>query len=192
MTQPEMPNPVELYQRAIDYMRPILAGVQPGQLDAATPCSQWNVQQLIIHNIRGALGAHGMITGGDGVNPMDVSGPLPPEGAEAAFAAASAQVLEAMNTPGVPEKTIEAGPNRMTAAQFLFFMFAEGMLHGWDLANATGQDTSMDDSLAGACFNVLESEIEGARQMGFFGPAVEVPAEASLRDKLLGLTGRQP
>ena len=33
---------------------------------------------------------------------------------------------------------------------------------------------------------------EQARQMDFFGPEVNVPMSASIQDKLLGLSGRQP
>ena len=66
------------------------------------------------------------------------------------------------------------------------------VLHKWDLAKATNQSTSLDSGLAEACFGALSQGIEQGRQAGFFGAEVTVPISASIQDKLLGLSGRQP
>lgn len=72
------------------------------------------------------------------------------------------------------------------------FPFADLMLHKWDLAKATNQDTSLDSSLAEACYNSLMHRIERGREAGLFSPEVTLPITASIQDKLLALTGRQP
>ncbi len=192
MTQQGMPKPIELYEGAVGYMRPILAGIQPPQLTAATPCSDWNVQQLISHNLKVAQMVHSMLTGGSGVDPFDVGGPLPPEGAVEAFAAASASVLEAIKAPGMAEKIIETPFGEMPGAQFMMIPFADVLIHKWDLAKATGQDTSLDAGLSEACFGVMQIGTEMWREQGFFGPEITVPISASIQDKLLGISGRQP
>ena len=46
------PNPIELYEGAVNYMRPILAGVKADQLGGTTPCTKWSVQQSITHNVK--------------------------------------------------------------------------------------------------------------------------------------------
>ena len=92
MTQQSMPNPIELYEGAVQYMRPIIAGVKPGQQVDTTPCTEWNVQELLNHNIKVAQMTQGMFTGGGPVNPMEVSGPLPPEGAAESWEAGTAAV----------------------------------------------------------------------------------------------------
>lgn len=38
----------------------------------------------------------------------------------------------------------------------------------------------------------LLPEVENWRQMGVYGPAVPVPDDAPLQDRLLGLVGRDP
>ena len=126
------------------------------------------------------------------MDPFDVGGPLPPEGAAEAFMATTASVLEAIKAPGMAEKIIETPLGEMPGAQFLMMPFADVLIHKWDLAKATNQDTAMDSSMADACFKALEAQISGAREGGFFGPAVVVAVNASDRDKLLGLTGRTP
>ncbi len=193
MTQSGMPNPIELYEGARDYMIPILRGISSGQLTGSTPCTEWNVQQLINHNILVTGYIHALLTGGPPVNPGEVSGPLPAEGAEDAFTAGTDKVLAAIKASGMLEKMLDETPmGPMTAGQLLMFPFGDILIHKWDLAKATNQDTSMDSSIADVCFQVFASVAEGARQGGVFGPEVTVPIDASSRDKLLGLTGRAP
>jgi uncharacterized protein (TIGR03086 family) len=69
----------------------------------------------------------------------------------------------------------------------------ELVVHGWDLAVATGQPYSVSDADAQACISfagaVGESPDERA---GLYGPRVAVPADAPVLDRLLALTGRDP
>ena len=66
------------------------------------------------------------------------------------------------------------------------------VIHKWDLAKGTDQDTSLDSSMAEAVYGSLSKGIHGARQAGFFGPDVPVSSASSIQDRLLGLSGRQP
>ena len=191
MAQAGMPNPIELYEGARDYMIPILGGVQASQLTGATPCSEWNVKQLINHNILVAEWVHRTFTGAEGVDPFAVDGDLPEEGAQAAFAAGTNKVLDAIKAPGMLEKVITTPFGEMPAGNFLMFPFGDILIHKWDLAHATGQDTSMDSSMAQAVHQLLAPMLDGMRGTAF-GAAVTVPLDASDRDKLLGLTGRNP
>ncbi len=192
MTQSGMPNPIELYEGARDYMIPILRGVSSGQLTGSTPCTEWNVQQLINHNILVTEYVHSILTGGPPVNPGEVSGPLPAEGAEEAFVSGTSKVLEVIKSAGMLEKVVNSPFGEMPAGNFLMMPFGDILIHKWDLAKATNQDVSMDSPMADVCFQVFASVAEGARQGGVFGPEVTVPIDANSRDKLLGLTGRAP
>lgn len=73
------------------------------------------------------------------------------------------------------------------------------MIHAWDLALALGLDYAIDPE-------ELHSQWQGAQQIPdimrqpgafgpgivVFGPAVDVPADAPIHDRLLGLLGRDP
>lgn len=67
----------------------------------------------------------------------------------------------------------------------------ELVLHGWDLARATGQAVAYDrpelDAVHGMVKQFREGDVEG-----LFGPAVPVPDDAPLLDRILGLAGRDP
>ena len=192
MTQAAMPNPIELYEGARDYMVPIIGGVQASQMTGTTPCTEWNVQQLIKHNILVAEMFHGILSGGGPVDPFAVGGELPEEGAEDAFVARTNQILEVIKAPGMLEKVVPTPFGEMVAGNLLMIPFGDILIHKWDLAKATSQDTAMDSSMADACFQVFSGLIEGGRQSGSFGAVVSIPIDASSRDKLLGLTGRNP
>lgn len=189
------PNPIELYEGAIQQMLPILGGIQSGQLASSTPCSDWNVQDLINHNLKVAQFTYDVIAETGAADPSimgALSDPLPSEGGRAAFEAGIARVLEAIKATGKLEKVLDTPFGQMPAGDFLMIPFGDIVLHKWDLAKATNQNTSIDSGLAEACFGALSQGIGQARDMGFFGREVLVPISASIQDKLLGLAGRQP
>jgi uncharacterized protein (TIGR03086 family) len=69
----------------------------------------------------------------------------------------------------------------------------ELVVHGWDLAVATGQPYEVSDEDAEACMTFAGSIGEAPEERaGLYGPRVPVPGDASALDRLLGLTGRDP
>ena len=193
------PNPIELYEGAVHYMRPILAGVTPNQLGNATPCSEWNVQQLITHNIRVTGFALEMLQANITVPEaaMDVSGDIPAEGAENAFVAGANRVLDFLKAAEDLSKVIDIPFGPMPLGQVVLFPTLDITVHKWDLAKGTNQDTSIDSGLAQVCYGVAEAAAEGLRQNAAgggpsFGAEVSVPIGASIQNKLLGISGRTP
>ena len=190
------PNPIELYEGAVNYMRPILAGVNSNHLGNTTPCSEWNVQQLMNHNIKVTGFALGMLQENITVNPDDVSGDLPVEGAENAFVAGANRILDFLKSADL-SKVIDTPFGPMPLGQIVLFPTMDITIHKWDLAKGTNQDTSIDSGLAEVCYKVSEGAAEGLRQNAgagqpSFGAAVSVPISASIQDKLLGISGRKP
>jgi uncharacterized protein (TIGR03086 family) len=71
----------------------------------------------------------------------------------------------------------------------------EVVVHGWDVARASGQTYSCDTDLLevvhGFVASFAQPGQEAARD-GIFGPAIPVPGDAPLLDRVIGLTGRDP
>jgi uncharacterized protein (TIGR03086 family) len=69
----------------------------------------------------------------------------------------------------------------------------ELVIHGWDLARATGQDYVPDPAALQASHDfLLAAANDPSRGGGIFGPVVPVPAQAPLLDRAVGLSGRDP
>ncbi|MEU0052429.1 TIGR03086 family metal-binding protein [Streptomyces sp. NPDC006184] len=69
----------------------------------------------------------------------------------------------------------------------------ELVVHGWDLARATGQDYTPDPAALDAAHGfLLAAAGDPGRGNAPFGPVVPVPADAPLLDRTVGLSGREP
>ena len=70
----------------------------------------------------------------------------------------------------------------------------EVVVHGWDIAAATGHDYACETELLEAAYAFVQSAVtenpDGSP--GLFGPPVSVPDSAPLLDRLIGLAGRDP
>ena len=72
------------------------------------------------------------------------------------------------------------------------FLLAEMVLHGWDVARATGQDFRCDDAVLAAAAKAVDDNAELFRQYQGFAEPVSLPAGASAFDRLLSASGRDP
>jgi uncharacterized protein (TIGR03086 family) len=68
----------------------------------------------------------------------------------------------------------------------------ELVIHGWDLARATGQAYEPDPAALAAAHAFLAGAVDPVTGSGIFGPVVPVPDDAPLLDRALGLSGRDP
>ncbi len=66
------------------------------------------------------------------------------------------------------------------------------LVHGWDLAVATGQDATLDPRLAAACLDVVKPQADMLRASGAFGSQIDTPPGADPQTRLLHLLGRRP
>ena len=185
MSTQQMPNPVDLYQAAAQNTKKIIAGTRADQLSDSTPCSEWNVQALIDH-LAGGTGF--AISAMSGVPPTELE---PGSGSVELYDQGTAKVLDVARTPGTLEKTVQTPIGEMPGSHFMMAVFMDALIHGWDLAKATGQDTKLDPNLVEACYAVFGPQADNMRHGGAFGPEVVVSADADTQTKLLGALGRQ-
>jgi uncharacterized protein (TIGR03086 family) len=111
----------------------------------------------------------------------------------AQYEEARKKTIAAYAAPGVLEGTL-SGAGGMPAMQIFGIAFCDQLIHGWDLARATGQDAQMPEDLAGLAMQLLDGRLtDDSRGPGKnFGPAVAVAEGASVQDRLLGYCGRTP
>jgi uncharacterized protein (TIGR03086 family) len=104
-------------------------------------------------------------------------------------------LAEAWNDPAAWEGLTEAGGLTMPGEVTGTVALDEVVLHGWDLARATGQPFHCDPQSTAAVLAFTEASAQpdqAASRQGLFGQVVEVPADAAAFDRALGFAGRDP
>jgi uncharacterized protein (TIGR03086 family) len=167
----------------------IVKGVSTADFSKDTPCSEYDVKALLEHMIGGLAMLASAAETGKGVIPetVDIADPA------ARYEEGRARLLASLRGEGVLAKQLEM-PFGTIPAEMMFatIAFPEHLLHGWDLAKATGQDGTIPDDLAQEALDTL-TPIEGMlRGPGVYGPKIDVPDDASLSDRLVAFSGRQP
>jgi uncharacterized protein (TIGR03086 family) len=182
-----------LHRRALDHTRGVVARVRPDQLDQPTPDQEWDVRALLNHVVSGNLWAAELAAGktiddvGDRLD-GDVLGD-DPVGAYDRSARAARAAFEA---PGALDAPCAVSYGPVPGSVYAGHRFIDVFIHGWDLAQATGQDPSLDPELVAACREILEPQLAMLQGSGMFGTPVEVPAIADPQTRLLASLGRRP
>src|SRR5438876_6152265 len=147
----------ELHAQALDITGRIVAGIPPDRWHAATPCQGWDTQALLNHVVSGNLWAAELAAGatiesiGDRLD-GDVLG-ADPAGSYAISAKAAAA---AFRRPGALDAACAVSYGPVPGSVYAGHRFLDVFIHGWDLADATGQDTTLDPGLMEACREVIE------------------------------------
>jgi uncharacterized protein (TIGR03086 family) len=179
MTDPS--DPVALYERASSWTLTKVRGATDS-LDGRTSCDDWDVRTLLNH----MLDTQRYFTGVARGEEVDPPSPNPPNliGSDpiVTFEQSRSDLLRAFRQAGVLD---QAGPA-------LGIAFADQLLHGWDLAEATDQDTTMPEELPGAAYQIIHGRFTDEQRVGIFKPEIDAPRDASPQDRLLAYTGRHP
>ncbi|MFF8790422.1 TIGR03086 family metal-binding protein [Streptomyces sp. NPDC015125] len=165
------------------------------QLDAPTPCEAYAVRQLLGHLV--GLAAAFQYSARKDLGPMTSVAPnaaVPDVGPgwRAELDRNLRGMAEAWHDPAAWEGETQAGGVTLPAAMAGRFALNELVLHGWDLARATGQEYTPDAAGLGVSYTLLAPLAEGPDRVPVFGPPVEVAADAPLLDQVVALSGRRP
>jgi uncharacterized protein (TIGR03086 family) len=91
-----------------------------------------------------------------------------------------------------PERTVHCSFGDFTAQHYLWQANFFRGLRAHDLALVIGVEPGLSEELIQGLWDELSPVADEWRTYGVFPPAVPVPDEAPLLDRLLGLTGRNP
>ncbi|GAA3490172.1 MULTISPECIES: TIGR03086 family metal-binding protein [Streptomyces] len=166
----------------------LLDGVTEQQLQGPTPCARFTVRDLLAHLVhrtaafRDAARKRPEPPAGDAL-PADWRRRLP--GQLAALAGSWQQRDAWTGATTVGGTPLPAG----VAAQIAL---DELVLHGWDLARATGQPFVCDRRSLQVVYALLAPEADNPARAPMFGPVVDVPDGSPFLDRVVGLGGRDP
>lgn len=173
----------------------VAANVTDDQLDGPTPCAGRTVGQLVQH-LAGLTLAFRAAADKDlgpltDTSPDDAGWPEAEPGWREALAERVPALAAAWRNPEAWEGMTRAGGVDLPGQVGGLVALDEIVLHGWDLARATGQAYDCDDATAEACMAFVGGFDEGGTP-GLFGPAVQAGPGASAFEQVLARSGRDP
>jgi len=182
----------EVHARALEHARRSIAGVGDDQWDTVSDCEDWTVRELVNHVVTGNYWAAELASGltieavGDRLD-GDVLGTDPVR----AYDDSSMVAAAVFRAPGAMDAPCAVSYGPVPGSVYCGHRFLDVLIHGWDVARSTGQDTTLDPELVEACWAVVEPQMDMVEGSGMFGTPVEVADGSDLQTRLLAVLGRR-
>ena len=186
------PTMGEWYVRAMASAARFVKGVRPDQWHDPTPCTEWDLRVLVNHMTYENLWAAELFPGKtmaevgnrfDG----DVLGTDPIGAFSQSVEAASA----AVSATGAMEAVCHLSFGDVPGSEYAKQLFVEMLVHGWDVAKASGQDAALDAALVDVGLPIAEEAMGLAAGSDAIGAPVPVPDDAPAQTRLLAFVGRR-
>ena len=180
---------IDALAQTFDHTTIVIGGVRPDQMDAATPCSEWDVRALLTHTVGVVTNIGNGVRGGEMIDPNAIA---LDDNVEAQFRTAAASTLAAWRVTGLDaEVNIGAGP--MPASVAAGINLLDTTAHAWDIARATGQSDELPADLAIAALAAAQLVVDDdTRKFAGIDAAVAVGPDATPTEALVAFLGRTP
>ncbi|TPG29715.1 TIGR03086 family metal-binding protein [Mycolicibacterium hodleri] len=173
----------------------VLTAVTEDQLDRSTPCEKLALRELVAHV--GGLGVAFAAAARKDLG--DLTDSPPADGGyqldddwRTQYPRNLALLAGAWRDPGAWDGMTRVGGADLPSEVCGLVGLTEVVVHGWDVAVATGQEFEVDDDVAEAVLAHLASFAADGPVEGLFGPAVEVGPDAGPFERALAFSGRAP
>ncbi|MDQ6526248.1 TIGR03086 family metal-binding protein [Nocardioides sp. LHD-245] len=176
---------LDLMQRALDYTSDALAAVTCADVDRPTPCTGWNLADLLAH-MEDALDAFSEAA--DGAVGLSSAAPTPLEARVQSLQVKACALLGAWMDADQPY--VDVGGHPLPVDAIARIAALEIAVHGWDVGRATGNGRPLPEPLAAALLpSALRIALTGDER---FAPPLPVDIEAPAGVHVLALLGRRP
>ncbi|MFJ2742053.1 TIGR03086 family metal-binding protein [Streptomyces sp. NPDC087440] len=166
----------------------LLDGVSERGLEGPTPCAEFSVRDLLAHLVHLTAGFHEAAH----KRPEPPAGPGLPADWRHRLPRQLAALVEAWQRHDSWAGTTAVGGTPLPAGVAAQIALNELVLHGWDLARATGRPFTCDRPSLQVVYALLAPEADNPARAPLFGPVVDVPDGSSFLDRVVGLGGRDP
>ena len=180
-----------VHAAAVEHTRRYVHAVTDDQMGLDTPCEGWDVRALLNHIVAGNLWVSPLVSGKsiDEVGAQfdgDVLGDDP----SAAYDASAESAVAAFNAPGAMQAACLVSYGPVPGAVYCGHRLIDVLIHGWDLAVATGQDATLPADLVEACAEVVAPQAEMLAGSGAFGNSSAIESGEGAQAALLAQLGR--
>lgn len=176
-----------LFKLSVDRLKQCVRSIDNSQWNSPTPCSEWNVHDLLNHLVSELVWVAPLLAGESAKDIGDrFDGDLLGDSPTDRTISAINEAVIAVSAPNTTEKTVQL-KNPTPAKQYLFEVTSDITVHTWDLARAIGADETIPDEL----LTLVEETFAPLAGKEVFGDVVEVEPNASRQVKLLAKLGRE-
>ncbi len=175
---------------ACEAMIAVLAGVADDRLNSPSPCTEYTVGDLIDHVDLVAQGTTTLALGSSAFPDRGYSH-LEPDWRDTVTQHVRA-LGKAWDDPAVWEGTGNVPGSDLSNSTWAKIALTELVVHGWDIATATGQAFDLQEHTLHACLEHVAVFVPNAPLPDVWGHPVDVPPDAALLDRILAITGRDP
>jgi uncharacterized protein (TIGR03086 family) len=187
-------RPVDQLARVVEATGELVAGVHDDQWGIATPCTDWNVRQLVNHFVGGNHMFAEIVRGQsrtpaqlDEFRREDHLGNDP----VGAYQQSGRALLEALSLPGVMEQTFPSPIGTVPGVVVVHLRITELLVHGWDLARATSQASRFPDDVTEQALQFTRARLPDVPpDRSPFAAPQPVADDASAIDQLAACLGR--
>ena len=171
----------------------VVSGAPDAPEAITTPCADWDLRTLLNHTILWTSYSAERRAHGESVAEELMTKDFTAEpGYQAAYAAQIGRAVQAWSDPKAWQGDIGVMGDATPAADVGAMLIMEMVLHGWDVAQATGQEYTCEPAVAEAVLNTVQAQAELFRKYDGFKDAINVPDDAPAFDRALALSGRDP
>jgi uncharacterized protein (TIGR03086 family) len=187
-----MTGPADQLALALDLTGQLVDGVHADQWDDPTPCDEWMVRNLVRHMVVGNQLFAAVLSG----TPLAEAGTTalaapPPADLAGAFRESAERLLAAFGQPGALERVVTIPVGTMPGSGAARIRMVEMLVHGWDLAEATGQATAFPEALAEQALAFTRPQLEALPPgRSPFSPPRPVADDAPAILRLVACLGR--
>ncbi len=186
-----MSTNLRLYQAGLYTMNAVVVRVDPSRWDEPSKCAEWTCREVLGHSIwhtRSIAAACGTGEPPAEQPEAEVAGPDP----LAAWVDARDRVLVGLDQPGVLQTEAPGPFGPMTIDDRLRLAASDVYTHSWDIGAAVGVDPVLDPGVAAELLPGLTAVGDGLRRPGLMGAEVVLDGAASVVDRYLAFSGRDP
>jgi uncharacterized protein (TIGR03086 family) len=181
----------ELHRRAVEEFDARVRAVGDDQWELPTPCSDWNVRQLVNHLVYENRWTVPLMGGATIAEVGDrYEGDLLGDDPKGAWDESSKEAVQSVLADGALERVVDLSSGPTPAREYVSQLFADHLIHAWDLARAVGADERLDPGLVDACAAWFASMEATYRTIGAIGDRPETPPGADAQTTLLAAFGR--
>ena len=181
---PENLTPITAADAALAVLQPVLRNLTAEDRPKPTPCADFTCHELAEHMFD-SLVQLGAMAGATVVNPEEGS-------LENRISVMAAQAIDAWRAVDLEGTVPGPGGSELPAAFAASILPIEILLHGWDIAQSSGQTLRVSDELVAYVRTLAESVVPGGRARGSFADEVTPAPGASPLDQLAAFAGRTP